>query len=131
MRLHDWPERLQALIDSRMRAPFAWGSHDCCLFVVAAIEAVTGRRVSVAAYSSERGAFRVLRAMGGFERAVEAAGGRPEPVGLAQRGDVLLVEQAGLFGRALAVCGGAQVLAAGPVCLVPVPRARWLAAWSI
>ena len=51
MRLHDaiadlqpcaWRQQLDALIASRMAAPFAWGAHDCCLFAADAVLAQTG-----------------------------------------------------------------------------------------
>ena len=42
MRHQDWPERLAAVIDAAGETPFAWGSHDCCLFVCDCVEAMTG-----------------------------------------------------------------------------------------
>lgn len=130
-RLPDWPERLQALIDARRRDPFTWGVHDCCQFALGAIAAVTGRHVPVRPYASERGAVRVLSRMGGFDGAVKQAGGVPIPPGLAQRGDLVLVPQEGLFGSALAVCLGSAAFAAGVQGFASVPRAQWLAAWRI
>ena len=46
-RLPDWQPRLQALIQARLAAPFAWGEHDCCLFVCDAVQAITGQDLSL------------------------------------------------------------------------------------
>lgn len=98
-RYDDWPSRLSSYLESRRHTQFAYGSHDCCLFVADAIEAMTG--VDVAAhfrdqYHSRFGALRRLR-----ERSVRptvdviagqvfGAYGLPEiQAAYAQRGDVL------------------------------------------
>lgn len=126
-----WELRLQQVFEGRREAPFSWGSHDCCQLALAAYEACTGRRVPVDSYDTQRGAARVLCGMGGLVAAVAATGSPEVAPPLAQRGDVVLIEQVGVFGLALAVCAGRVVYAAGSVGLVEVPRARQLRAWSI
>ncbi|MEI8397262.1 MAG: hypothetical protein WCF85_21275, partial [Rhodospirillaceae bacterium] len=44
MRHPDWPVRLDRFLAERRDRPFAWGSNDCCLFVLDWIELATGTR---------------------------------------------------------------------------------------
>lgn len=131
MRVEGWELRLQQVIEGRREALFSWGAHDCCQVALAAYEACTGHRPAVPAYSTERGAWRVLRRLGGLRGAVAAVATPLSAPALAQRGDIVLVEQPGLFGHALAVCAGGVVLAAGQRGLVRVPAERWHAAWRV
>lgn len=41
-RLPDWRPRLVAYLEEVRARPFAYGSHDCALFVAGAVEAMTG-----------------------------------------------------------------------------------------
>jgi hypothetical protein len=41
-RAHDWEMRLHAFIESEKHKPFAWGTHDCCIFAANWILALTG-----------------------------------------------------------------------------------------
>lgn len=40
MRYENWPNLLEAYIDSKRNEPFKWGTNDCALFAKGAIEAV-------------------------------------------------------------------------------------------
>jgi hypothetical protein len=98
-----------------MAAPFAWGTHDCCLFAADAVLAQTG--VDPAAefrgmYVDARGAVALLTDLGGLQ-AVAARAGESIPALCAQVGDIGLVEHEGR--ELLAVC-------AGPVWLVPAEQ---------
>ncbi len=42
MRPHDWEQRLHAFLESEKAKPFAWGTHDCCIFAANWILALTG-----------------------------------------------------------------------------------------
>jgi hypothetical protein len=128
-RLPDWQTRLQALIQQRLVQPFAWGSHDCCLFVCDGIEAITGHdpAADLRGYSTEREALRILQAHGGVLGLAEARAGESIPVLAAQVGDVGLLP---IDGRdTLALCGGAHWLAPGAVGLVAVPLDMASDAW--
>jgi hypothetical protein len=115
IQLFPWSVRLDALIAARMAAPFAWGTHDCCLFAADAVLAQTG--VDPAAefrgmYVDARGAVALLTDLGGLQ-AVAARAGESIPALCAQVGDIGLVEHEGR--ELLAVC-------AGPVWLVPAEQ---------
>jgi hypothetical protein len=128
-RLPDWQPRLQALIQQRQAQPFAWGLHDCCLFVCDGIEAITGHdpAADLRGYSTEREALRVLQAHGGVRGLAESRAGKSVPVLAAQVGDVGLLP---LDGRdTLALCGGAHWLAPGALGLVALPLDAASLAW--
>ncbi|BBU58493.1 DUF6950 family protein [Mameliella alba] len=95
--------------------PFAWGAVDCCLAASDAFRAVHGvdpMRGIRGTYDSLRGALRVIRARGGFERMAQdqaaAAGLLP---GLGAPGEIGLVapEDVPLTGGGLAFCGAPGV----------------------
>ena len=128
-RLPDWPSRLQALMQQRGRAPFAWGFNDCFLFAADCARACTG--VDPAAdlrgrYATEREALRILQQIGGTLAALaETRFGAEIAPAFAQRGDVGLTEQAG---RALlCVNAGARWVAPSPEGLAeaPAPTRAW------
>lgn len=112
-RLPDWPERLDRFVAGRRHQPFAWGAHDCCLFVADAVREVWGvdPAEGLRGYRSERGAARILRQFGGVGGVLEARFGEPVQVAQAQVGDVLLVHTGGR--DSLALCVGSHWLAPG------------------
>lgn len=120
-----WEARLLTVVEASALCPFAWGVHDCCLFALRCAEAVTGLSglVALKPYKSSRGALREVRRLGGLQQAVSDALGVPLSNALrAQRGDVVLVEQAGPFDNlALGVCLGADAHLTGPQGLVSIP----------
>ena len=110
-----WRERLDALIAARMPAPFAWGTHDCCLFAADAVLAQTGEDPAAefrGTYADARQALELLTELGGLT-AVAGRAGEPVQALCAQVGDIGLVEHDGR--ELLAVC-------AGPVWLVPAEQ---------
>jgi hypothetical protein len=128
-RLPDWQPRLQALIQARLAAPFAWGEHDCCLFVCDAVQAITGHdpAADLRGYRSEREAMRIIHAHGGLRAIAQARAGAEVPVLAAQVGDVGLLP---IEGRdTLALCGGAHWLAPGAQGLVALPLDAASNAW--
>lgn len=92
-RFPDWPERLNAYIEGRRERPFCWGSNDCALFAADAVEAITGETLGKAwrKYKTAKGAAQIIKRAGGMRGLAEKAGLVEKPVGLAQRGDVVLV----------------------------------------
>lgn len=128
-RHHDWQIRLQDFVQSRRAEPFAWGRHDCCLFVCDAIQAITGHdpAADLRGYSTEREAMRMLRAHGGVRGLADARAGAAVPVLAAQVGDVGLLP---LDGRdTLGLCGGAHWLAPGAQGIVALPLDAATHAW--
>jgi hypothetical protein len=90
-RLHDYPERLAAFIESRRGMPFEWGINDCCLFAADGVLAQTG--VDLAAdwrgYTSAREAAQLIDRVGGLPAFAHALA--EKPVARAFRGEVVLV----------------------------------------
>lgn len=130
LRRRDWPERLHALIADRLRAPFAWGSQDCCLWVCDAIQAMTDHDPAAdvrGSYRTERGALRLVKELGGMRAIGASRFGDEVPVLMAQVGDVGLVHTDGR--DSLALCGGSHWLAAGEQGLERLPLAEAVAAW--
>lgn len=124
-------EALHAYVASHMRTPFAWGAHDCVLFAAGAVQAQTGQD-PLGGYrrrwTSERGAARVLKRLGGMEAAVD--GVLPSiPPATAQRGDVAGWRDA--KGRLqLAIVEGETLVGPGPYGQLRLPRKAMTRAWS-
>jgi hypothetical protein len=127
----EWRERFDTLVRERMSTPFAWGTHDCCLWAADCVLAVSG--VDPAAdlrgtYSSAIEAVRLVDQLGGME-AIAARGGAPIPPLCAGVGDVGLVT---LDDRELlAVCAGDVWLAPGANGLAARPLAEARLAWGV
>lgn len=133
-RLRDWQERLEALVASRIDAPFAWGINDCALFAADAVLAMTGEDPAADArgtYSDEKGALRTIKKMGGLEGiAATRAGGVEVPPMSARVGDIVL----GTLGdvTCLGVCGGVSWIAPSrDGGLLPVSMSLAVKAWRV
>lgn len=123
---------LLAYIAARMRAPFAWGkaANDCVSFAGGAVEAQTGvdRLGVLPSWTTERGAARVLRRLGGLEAAVDGVL-TSLPPSQAARGDVAGWRDA--KGRLqLAIVEGDTIIGPGMTGLVRLPRTAMARAWS-
>lgn len=133
-RLEEWPERLSALVDARLRWPFAWGTHDCWQFAAAGVEAITGEHPLpdwVGVYDSAFSASTALDQFGGtLETLCEQLFGPPIAPGYAGRGDVVLFDQA-VQRDTLGICLGPQLVGPGELALVFLPRKAILKAWKI
>jgi hypothetical protein len=95
MRAAGWAEALVEAIESRKSTPFAWGSHDCCLFAADVALAITGVDYAhpVRGYSTREQAEEIIRGYSGMQAMVTAlVGSGPVPVGLARRGDMVLAK---------------------------------------
>lgn len=139
-RTHDWPGKLAAYIEAHARTPFQWGTFDCALFACNCIQEMTG--VDLAPdfrdkYNSLASAQVAIHdyAGGGLAELIEkktAENGMPGiKLGLASRGDVVLVKQD--IGDALGIIGldGREAICAGENGLRRVPRNLWLKAWKV
>jgi len=133
-RFVDWPVRLERAIREAEGRPFAWGTHDCMLWVAGVVEALTGvdhMRDLRGTYDSERGAARTL-IEAGYPDLGAAVGSRlraHDVPTLAQRGDVVLVE----FSRsALGVVGlDGRCVLVSPGGLVRWPLRAATRAWAV
>lgn len=138
LRLPDWPERLDAVIESARHRPFIWGQHDCCLFVADAVAAITG--VDFASdwrdqYGDVIDARQLIRKCGfrSFTDLVSVlcqASGWPEITpARAGRGDVciLILDST----EHLCLCTGAHLAVPGDQGLVFYPRSLAQRAWRI
>ncbi len=137
-----WQERLNGYIESKRHVPFAWGTHDCGSFFAHAVEAVTGTlpaKEILGTYTDEAGALAAIqKATGKEDRAEcmlslpEALGFKAVPVRLAQRGDIVLVDN-GLGGTAFGIVSLDARLAVSPgrkgISFTDMKDA--LAAWSV
>ncbi len=95
IRHNDWPEKLATFIETRRERVFSWGSNDCALFAADAVLEMTGvdLATNLRGYRSARGAASRIAKAGGMRGFVVQL-----PVkhpGLAQRGDLVLVELSG------------------------------------
>lgn len=142
-RHEDWAERrLHDFLVERAETAFAWGTHDCALFAADGVLAMTG--VDIAAdfrgkYSTERGAFAQIRRVCGGST-VEAAAAHcarrhnlPQwrfPA-MAQRGDLVVVTDAGRLIAGLIHLSGRFVVCAGEEGLRQIPLERVVRAWHV
>lgn len=131
-RRRDWPGRFFRLIGAARARPFAWGTHDCCLWAADSVEAVTGTDPAArwrGTYRDEIGALRLVRALGGLP-AVAALGGVEIAPGLAAPGDVGLVTWPDGV-ACLGVCAGvSRWLVVGDSGLVTLHQ-RAARAWGV
>lgn len=131
-RLHDWPERLHAVITGAAATPFAYGTHDCCTFAADVVEALTGRDPLAGlrhGYATVTGAARLIQSLGGLQAAVTARLGPPADAAFCTVGDILLVMQEGR--EMMAVCNGDTMLAPGLQHLEVLQVGQVMAAWRI
>jgi len=131
-RLPDWPDRLSALVARAHAQPFAWGTHDCCLWAADAVQALTGHDPAAdlrGCYSDATGAMRALRAVGGLLGAGRRTGTRLAGPGHARDGDVALVSD----GRRpmLAVRVGAVWMVAATAGLHALPMGAARLTWGV
>lgn len=134
-RLPDWEARLAAYLEPLHARPFAWGSHDCCIFSAGAVEAMTGVDPMPefrGRYTTAIGSVRALKRFGAgtLEATLDRKFGLVPP-SLAQRGDIVM--SSGLLG----ICWGSFLIAVGSEAgregLIRIDRARWEAprAWRV
>ncbi len=132
-RFDDWPEQLDAFVESRRAMPFAWKENDCCTFAFDAIEAMTGRKVwPEVTWSTAMEAMRVLQEEGGLTGLwTKAMRAPPSHNHLeAQRGDVVLAEDP--QGREITMlCLGSSLCGPGEKRLEFWPLDRGRLTWRV
>lgn len=126
-----WQQRLDEFIAGRMRTPFHWGKHDCCLFAADAVHAMTGvdhARDWRGTYQTEEEAQPVLEQMGGLEACAALAGPAVAPLA-AQAGDVGIVFDG--HRELLGVCTGPNWLVPATYGLAALPLTACRKAWRV
>ena len=148
-RFETWEQDLAEFLEAAANRPFAWGSHDCCLFVSEAIRIMTGTDIAEIKhwrgnYHDETGAYftlfksmRTRKFRTALERLAEEFGLIPwSHAALAQRGDVALVldeapECPGHEALGIVDLDGRWVACLGQEGLVRLPVDRILVAWKV
>lgn len=105
-RAPDWEERLAVYLDRVAQEPFAWGEHDCALFAMGAVKAMTGvdpAELYRGTYSDRSGSADALRTLGSgtLLKTITAWFGTPKHPSLAHRGDVVMRDR-----NTLGICVG-------------------------
>lgn len=123
---------LHRVLAERAATPFAWGrrnGNDCVAHMLAAIEAQTGRDILPDHdWATQRGARRVINAVGGLEHALDVRLRRIPPA-LAQRGDVAAVPDEA-FGITVLIVMGSMLVGPGELRQMQLPRSSMMIAWS-
>lgn len=125
-------DAFSGFIAGRSTVPFAWGrrANDCVGFILAGIIAQSRRDMLPGiTWTTERGAARVIRRLGGLEHALDVRL-RPIAPAHAQRGDVAGVIDA-RFGVSLLFVEGTTLAGPGARGIKRLPRSAMLKAWSI
>lgn len=107
---------------------FAWGSMDCVLFALGAVEAQGGSVALPCSWTTERGAKRCLARMGGLEAAADSVL-TEVPTSLARRGDIALV-RAPDGTDLLMVVEGETLVGLDETGTRRLPRKRMAKSWS-
>lgn len=136
-RREDWQDRLAAAFETARATPFAYGTHDCALFIARCVDAMTdGTLIAQIAeaftYGTEEEAAALISAAGGLEALATQFLGYPSPRNLCRRGDVMLYDHGN--GMGLGIHDGQQIIA--PVIgarsgLTGVPLECGLMGWRI
>jgi hypothetical protein len=126
-REENWPSVLAAALEAARARPFEWGQHDCVMFALDTVRAMTGAdlaRPFRGRYASLKGALAYLASHGGalsamLDATFDTAGLAEVHPNFAQRGDLAFVlnsgeavERAGLaqpFDGALGLVVGATI----------------------
>ncbi len=100
-RLPGWEQALLKIIQEQGGTPFEWGTHDCCLFSAACIDAMTGTNPMtdfIGQYRDRKSGLLALKKFGkgSLLKTLVALFGPWKHPSLAQRGDLVLrVERTG------------------------------------
>ncbi|MGC1781755.1 MAG: hypothetical protein WA708_04490 [Acidobacteriaceae bacterium] len=127
---------------ARAKTPFAWGTNDCCLFPADAIEAFTG--VDLASdfrgkYHDEASAFALIKSVANGTTVADAAAYCAAKHGLAerkyplmaQRGDLVTIENAGSLIAGIVHLNGRHVVSVGASGLLRMPITNVKRAWAV
>ncbi len=131
MRYHNWQVRFEAFINSRMHTPFAWGTNDCAVFACDCVLAITGQDfgMGLREHRTAKEASDTLENVGGVVGIADRSLGARIVVGLANVGDVILLNEDGR--DSLAICNGGTVIAVAKSGLTTMSMSKAVAAWRV
>ena len=140
VRYNNWAERLEVYLAECRNRKFESGQWDCSLFVAEAIERMTGVDLAVdlrGKYRTAQESRDLLRGLYGTpllsraiaEHIAPAAGWERVRVPFAGRADVVLLTVNHQRALGLVAFDGMNVLAAGQLGLVSVPKDKAVKAW--
>jgi len=115
---------------------FEYGTHDCFLFVCDIVKNMTGKDyASKYRYKNEFGALRLIKKLGGFDRAMIKIFGELHPPWSAVYGSPVLVGRAiteqDSVGAALGIFDGSQVVCLSDDGLIDVPVLACRGCWYV
>lgn len=128
----DWPQVLSRYLEESRAKPFAWGEHDCALFVARWVDRVTGSDIERKfrdVYRSAEGAAEIIDHYGGLSGIATHYLGEPVEINFARRGDVALFD--GRHGDTLGLVIGLEVVAPGAAGWVARPVFGCRSAWRV
>lgn len=127
---------------SRHKMPFAWGTNDCCMFVADAIKSFTG--VDIAddfrdRYTDAASAFQTIKSVTGGTTVADAAAHCASKHGLqelsspllAQRGDLVLVQEGSELIAGIVHLSGRHIAVVGEEGLKRKPITEAKRAWRV
>lgn len=129
-RLPDWRPRLVAYLEEVRARPFAYGSHDCALFVAGAVAAMTGFDAAAGfrgRYSTLTGGLKLLTGANHVQlvrNLFEAV-----PPAFAQVGDIAVIGEIGI--PALGLFDGEMIVVLREEGLGRMPRAAATQAYRV
>jgi hypothetical protein len=142
-RIQHWATRAyHTFLLERAHAPFAWGTHDCALFAADGVQAITGVDIAAAfrgKYTDEAGALAAIKSITGGSTVADAAAWcaaqhgileLPRPL-FAQRGDLVVLEDAGRLIAGLVHLSGRHIVAAGESGLKRISISKVKRAWHV
>jgi hypothetical protein len=143
-----WATReFHRFLKEREKAPFAWGTNDCCLFPADAIQSFTGFDLAAefrGKYTDEASAFALIKRIAKGTTIEDAAawcadkaglrewtkGSKPSPL-YAQRGDLVVIEDAGRMIAGVVHLNGRHVVTVGEAGLKRLPLDAVKRAWRV
>jgi len=126
----DWRPRLVAYLEEVRARPFAYGTHDCALFVAGAVEAMTGFDAAAGfrdQYDSLKGGLKLLPK--GDHVALVGRLLEEVPVAFAQVGDIAVIGEIGV--PALGLFEGESVLVVRDEGVGHMPRSAATQAFRV
>jgi len=135
MRYHDWPEKMHDVIRAAKRIEFEWGKHDCLLFSMDCVEAMTGVdhvKKLRGKYETEIGVLRAFRKIENVRTLPELIdkyfGDRVEATG-ARRGDLVLASVDSV--EALGIVAGRNAIFLCKTGIRTVPLKECSCTWRV
>lgn len=131
----------QFLLD-RAHTPFTWGANDCCLFPADAIKAFTGTDIAAdfrGKYNDQPTALAAIKNIAGGHTVADAAAWAAKKHGLvelehplmAQRGDLVVLQDSGNTIAGIVHLNGRHVIAVGEQGLKRFPISSIQRAWRV